>query len=136
MLLRLILVAPAVSINQATNDNTPPVAHHYLELRAAGTLIRFTWWRVGRIFGEILQMAESYGCCFGCRCCCRFYVRRLTYVKEKTIFGTKHKILFLRKTSICLYVFMFLGMLHFMLLRRRRGQTKIQGRYFYIPSPY
>jgi hypothetical protein len=59
MLLRLILVAPAVSINQATNDNTPPVAHHYLELRAAGTLIRFTWWRVGRILGKILWMAEE-----------------------------------------------------------------------------
>ena len=30
-----------------------------------------------------------------------------------SIFGTKHKILFLRKTSICLYVFMFLGMLQY-----------------------
>ena len=40
MLLWSILLVPAVIINQATNNNTPPVVHHK---QAVGNLIRFRW---------------------------------------------------------------------------------------------
>ena len=39
--------------------------------------------------------------------------RYMSLCQEKDIFGTKHKILFLCQNDICLYVFMFLGMLHY-----------------------
>ena len=39
--------------------------------------------------------------------------RFMSLCQEKDIFGTKQKIIFLCQNSICLYVFMFLGMLHF-----------------------
>ena len=42
--------------------------------------------------------------------------RYMSLCQEKDIFGTKHKILFLCQNDICLYVFMFLGMLQFQLL--------------------
>jgi hypothetical protein len=45
MLLRSILFVPAVIINQATNDNTPPVVHHK---QAVGNLIRFLYVVEGR----------------------------------------------------------------------------------------
>ena len=37
--------------------------------------------------------------------------RFMSLCQEKDIFGTKQKILFLCQNDICLYVFMFLGML-------------------------
>jgi hypothetical protein len=39
--------------------------------------------------------------------------RFMSLCQEKDIFGTKPKILFLCQNSICLYVFLLLGMLHF-----------------------
>ena len=50
--------------------------------------------------------------------------RFMSLCQEKDIFGTKHKILFLCQNDICLYVFMFLGMLQLQIVVPNKKKGK------------
>ena len=60
-------------------------------------------------------MGAAFGCqaaASGCNVLLlHLRVYSIRYVKKKTVFEMKHKIIFLCQISICLNVFMFLGML-------------------------